>query len=189
KGGYIKIRGETEFGHSINGRTGAIDSPNFDALLPVPDDPGETTLTEAWMMQFLSEKAYIMAGKVDLTQLPGGNVFQGDRYTQFLNTGLWYPPVLLNTVRYSALTAGVGFIPNKSFDMATLVFDAYGNPQTTGFQTSFHTPNGLDILQSFAFHIDPCELPGTQRFYVLLSTRDRYNVDDYGNLALSKAIG
>jgi porin len=187
-GGYIKIRGETEFGRSINSRTGSIASPNFDALLPVPDDPGETTLTELWMMQFLSEKVYVLGGKVDLTALPGGNVFQSDRYTQFLNTAFWYPPVLMNLVPYSAMTAGVGFIPAKWLDTATLVIDSYGQPNTTGFDTAFHSPNGVTLLQNFTFHINPWDLPGNQRFYVILSSRGRYAYDDLTNLALSRRI-
>jgi len=187
-GGLIRLRGETTFGRSINGRTGSIDSPNFDALLPVPNDPGETTLTEAWMMQFLSEKVYVLGGKVDLTQLPGGNVFQGNRWNQFLNTGLWYPPVMFGTIPYSALTAGVGYIPTKWFDAATLFIDSYGVPNMSGFETAFHSPNGLSILQNFTFHINPWDLPGNQRFYVSWSSRNRYPVEDWNKLALSDLI-
>jgi len=188
-GGYIRLRGETEFGHSINGRTGSIASPNFDALLPVPNDPGETTLTEAWMMQFLSEKAYVLGGKVDLTNLPGGNEFQGGRFTQFLNTAFWYPPTLFTLVPYSAMTAGVGLIPTKWFDMATLVIDSYGQPNRTGFDTAFHTPNGVTVLQNFTFHVKPFDLPGNQRIYGVWSSRGRYDIDDLGRLGLSEAIG
>ncbi|MEJ2219063.1 MAG: hypothetical protein P8099_20950, partial [Gemmatimonadota bacterium] len=74
-GGFARIRGETAFGRPITADVGAISAPNFDALLPAPDQPGLTTLTEYWMMQFVSEKLGFIAGQVDLTGLPGQNVF------------------------------------------------------------------------------------------------------------------
>jgi porin len=188
-GGYIKVRGETAFGHGIGDKVGSISPANFDTLFPAPDDCGLTTLTEAWMMQFLSEKLYILAGKVDPSRLPGQNTLASDPYTQFMNTSLWQPPNSFTLVPYTTMTAGVGIMPTDWFSAATLVMDAYGSPTRTGFDTAFHSPNGLTLLQSFSFNLERfTKLPGNQRFNIAWSSRDRYDLDDLGRLALSGAV-
>ena len=187
-GGYIKVRGETEFGHGIGDKVGSVSPTNFDALFPEPDDCGLTTLTEAWMMQFLSEKLYVLAGKVDVSRLPGQNTLASDPYTQFMNTSLWQPPVSFSLVPYTTMTAGAGVMPTDWFSAATLVMDSYGTPTRTGFDTAFHSPSGLTLLQSFSFNLKRLtNLPGTQRFNFAWSSRDRYDLDDLGRLALSGA--
>jgi porin len=186
-GGFAKVRGETAFGRSINGKTGAISTPNFDALLPYPDDPGLTTLTEYWAMQFVSEQLGFIAGMVDLTALPGQNAFASDRYTQFLNTSLWQNSVGFATVPYAAMTAGAIYAPTKWFDGATLVVDSHGMPQYSGFETAFHGPHGATVLQAFNFHIKPFGLAGTQRFNFSLSTREHYGLEDIDRLLLAGA--
>lgn len=187
-GGYFKVRGETEFGRGVGREVGAVSPPNFDALLPVPDDCGLTTLTEAWYMQYLSEKLYVLGGKVDPTRLPGGNAFSGDAYSQFMNTSLWQNPVTFSTVPYTSMTAGVGYIPTKWFDGATLVLDSYGTPTESGFDTAFHSPNGATFLQVMNFHVKPFDLPGTQRLNFSYSTRERYALDDLTRLALAGKV-
>jgi hypothetical protein len=106
-GGYFKVRGETRWGQGVTEQVGAIAPPNFDALLPAPTPSGITTLTEYYMMQFLSEKFGVIAGQVDLTRLPGGlNTFYSDPYSQFMNTALWFPPTLFSTVPYTCRRTG-----------------------------------------------------------------------------------
>jgi porin len=81
-GGYFKVRGETRWGEGVTKQVGAIAPPDFDALLPLPGESGITSLTEYYMMQFLSEKFAVIAGQVDLTRLPGGfNTFFSDPNT------------------------------------------------------------------------------------------------------------
>jgi len=186
-GGLIKIRGETAYGRGINADAGAISGPNFNALLPTPGDPGITTLTEYWIMQFVSEKLGFIAGQVDLTALPGQNEFASGRYDGFLNTSFWQPPVALAMVPYSAMTAGAIFVPTKWFDAATLVVDSYGKPTVSGFDSAFSTPQAVTVIQALNFHIKPFGLPGTQRFNVAYSNRERYALDDVDRLLLSEA--
>jgi porin len=184
-GGYMKLRGETLFGQSINAKTGAISAPNFDGLLPMPDDGGLTTLTEAWFMQWLSEEFFLLGGKMDLSRLPGGNEFASDPYNQFLNTSFWQNPVTFSTIPYTALTAGVGFAPTKWFDMTTLVMDSYGTPTRTGFDTAFHSPDGVSVVQALNFHVEPFGLKGNHRLTLSWSSRDKYALEDIDRLLLS----
>lgn len=185
-GGYFRLRGETPWGRGANQYIGAASSPNYDALFPEPNDPGLTTLTEAWVLQALSEKVFIMAGKVDFSRLPGQNVFASDYYTQFMNMSLWQNPVAFATVPYTAMTFGVGYKPTDWFDGATMILDSYGSPTRTGFETSFGSPSGLTILQTLNFHYKICELPGNSRFMGTWSNRQRTAFDDIPRLGLSE---
>jgi len=188
-GGYMKLRGETQFGQSINAKVGAVSPPNFDGLLPMPDDAGLTTLTEAWFMQFLSEKLFLLGGRMDLSRLPGGNEFASDPYNQFLNTSFWQNPVTFSTIPYTTLGAGVGYAPTKWFDMITFVLDSYGQPTRTGFDTAFHSPDGVTVLQALNFHVEPFGLKGNHRFSLSWSSRDKLALEDIGRLLLSGAAG
>lgn len=184
-GGYFKVRGETRWGHGVTEQVGAIAPPNFDSLLPALEPGGVTTLTEYYMMQFLSEKFGIIAGMVDLTRLPGGNKFMSDPYSQFMNTALWYNPVAFSTVPYAAMTAGGMYTVNDWLSGATLVIDSNGTPTYSGFETGFHSPQGATIVQGLTFKIKPFDREGHQRIHFSLSTRERYALDDLGRLALS----
>lgn len=186
-GGFGRIRAETKFGRDINADAGAISSPNFNSLLPMPGDPGLTTLTEYWIIQYVSEKLGFIAGQVDLTGLPGQNAFASDRYAHFMNTSLWQNPVAFSTVPYSTMTAGAFYAPTKWFDGATLICDSYGTATHSGFYEAFHAPQAVSIIQAFNFHIKPFGLPGTQRLNFSYSTRPRYALEDIDRLILSGA--
>jgi len=178
-GGAITIRGETEFGHGINADVGSISPVNFDSLFPMPEDSGLTTLTEAWVLQALSKQVFVMAGKMDLSRLPGGNVFTSDPYGQFMNASLWQPAVSFAHVPYTAMAAGVGVTPTEWFSASTLVLDAYSTPTRAGFDTAFHTPNGMTLLESLTFDLKPfTKVEGHQRLNFSYSNRERLDLHD-----------
>jgi porin len=188
-GGAVTIRGETEFGHGINADVGSVSSVNFDSLFPMPDDPGLTTLTEAWVLQALSKQVFVMAGKMDLTRLPGGNVFTSDPYTQFMNASLWQPVVSFAHVPYTAMGAGAGINPTDWFSASTLVLDSYSTPTRTGFDTAFHTPNGMTLLESLTFDLKPfTKIEGHQRLNFAYSNRERLDLHDLPQALISGAV-
>lgn len=187
-GGYFKIRGQTTWGHGIGEQVGAIAPPNFSTLLPEPYQPGQTTLTEYYMMQFLSEKFGLIAGQVDLTRLPGQNVFFSDPYGQFMNTALWFNPAGFALVPPVAMTAGMIYMPTKWLSGATLVVDAYGEAGYSGSESALHSPQDVSILQNLTFNIKPFGLDGHQRFNFAYSTRDKIALNDLGRLALAGVV-
>jgi porin len=188
-GGFARIRAETKFGNNINADAGAFSPPNFNATLPWPGDPGLTTLTEYWLMQYVSEKLGFIVGQVDLTALPGQNVFASDRYGQFLNSSLWQNPVAISTVPYSTMTAGVFYAPTKWFSGATVVCDSYGTATHSGFSEAFHGPQAVSVVQAMSFHIKPFGLPGTQRFNFSYSNRPRVGFEDTDGRLLLPGMG
>jgi porin len=184
-GGYFKVRGETRWGQGVTQQAGAIAPPNFDAILPALEPDGVTTLTEYYMMQFLSEQVGVIVGQVDPSRLPGENVFTSDPYGQFMNTAIWQNVASFEVVPYSAMTAGLIYTPTKWLTGATLVMDSYGMPTVSGFETAFHSPQATTILQSLTLNIKPFDLDGHQRFNFGHSTREHYQLDDLGRLAVS----
>ncbi len=187
-GGFARVRGETEFGRSANSKVGSVSAPNFDAFFPSPNDPGLTTLTEYWIMQFVSPKLGFIFGQVDFTKLPGQNEFASDRYTQFMNTSFWQNPVAFSTVPYAAMAVGAFFNPTTWFNAGTFVIDSHGMPTYSGFESGFHGPHGATIMQSLNFHIKPFGLPGTQRLLFTGTTREKYELEDLGQLFLTEGI-
>ena len=172
-GGLITLRGETQFGQSIRGKTGAILAPNMDALLPVPDDSGITTLSEFTIMQALSEKFVLLAGKLD-PMAGDANVFAHDEKSQFLSAAFRVNPLLFPAAPYTTMGAGAVWLPTKWLTITTLVTDndPEGAATRTGFNTAFHGRNWLSVLQEYDFNWKPFNLPGNQRFGWFYTTRD-----------------
>lgn len=172
-GGLITLRGETAFGQSINSKVGSILPSNYDALFPVPNDPGATTLSEFYITQALSEKVVLVAGKMDLT-VGDSNVFAHNERTQFLNTALRINPVLFNAAPYTAMAAGVVLLPTDWLTITTFVNDndPKGAVTQTGFNTAFHGRNWLSVAQEFDFKVKLFGQPGNQRFGWFWTSRD-----------------
>jgi porin len=170
-GGLLYVQGETMFGRSINGKVGSLMAANADALFPVPDEPGETTLTNVVYTQFFSEHFGIAFGKIDFR---GGdqNVFAHDERSQFMNLAFLANPTILPYAPYTALNASIFFRPTDWLTVAFSALDAYGSATRSGFETAFHSPQGTSFLSEWTFTIKPFGLPGHQRVGVIFSTRN-----------------
>ncbi len=175
-GGLITLHGETQFGQSVNGNVGSLSPSNIKSLLPIPDDPGETTLSEFYITQALSEKLALVAGKMDLTAAGDRNAFAGDasHLTQFMNTAFNINPVLFSGGPYTTMAAGVVLLPTKWLTISTLVCDndPNGAANMTGFNTAFHGRNWLSVMQEYDFTIKPFDKVGHQRFGWFYTTKD-----------------
>lgn len=172
-GGLITLRGETQFGQSINRKVGSFAPANFDGLLPIPNDSGYTTLSEYYIAQALSEKFVILAGKIDL-MMGDDNVFAHSEKSQFLNSAFRINPVLFPSAPYTTMAAGVVLLPTKWLMINTFVAD--NDPDSavkmTGFNTAFHDRDWYSVLQEYTFKWSPFDMPGHQRFGWFYTTRD-----------------
>jgi porin len=164
-GGLFTLHGETKIGDNINPKVGSLMAPNYQGLFPVPNDPGTTTLSEFYVMQALSEKFVLMAGKVDATAIADQNAFASNQRTQFMNTGLRINPVLFYGAPYTSMAAGAVWLPTKWLQITTAVADndPDGGATMTGFNTAFHGRDWETVLQEYAFTIKPFNKTGHQR--------------------------
>jgi porin len=84
--GFFKFYGDSSFGPSVLGESGAIWVVNTMALLPKPND-ATSALMNATFMQFLSPKFGLFAGKIFTLDSFKGE-FAGDIRNQFMTAAL-----------------------------------------------------------------------------------------------------
>lgn len=172
-GGLITLHGETQLGQSINRKVGALGAPNYQGLLPLPNESGLTTLSEFYLTQALSEKFVILAGKIDLAA-GDANVFAHDQRTQFSNLMFRINPVVFSGAPYTAMTVGAVWLPSEWLTVSTFVNDndPDGAATTTGFNTAFHGRRWVSVAQEYDFTWKPFGQTGHQRFGWLYTTKD-----------------
>jgi porin len=190
-GGLFYFHGETKIGDNVNPKVGSLMAPNYQGLLPVPNDPGTTTLSEFYFMQALSEQLVVMAGKVDGTALADVNAFAGNHRTQFMNTGLRINPVLFYATPYTSMAAGVVWLPTKWLQVITAVADndPDGAATMTGFNTAFHGRDWCSVMQEFDFTIKPFDKTGHQRFGWFWTSREFAELGGDGRIQFPRVIG
>jgi len=190
-GGLIVLKGETKIGDNTNSKVGSLLAPNYQGLLPVPDEPGATTLSEFYVMQALSEKLVVVTGKMDLSALGDQNALASNQRTQFMNTGLRANPVLFYGTPYTTMSAGVLWLPTKWLQVSTLVADndPDGAATMTGFNTAFHGRNWLSLMQEYGVTISPFGQTGHQRFGWFWTSRDFPELGGNSRIQFPKVIG
>jgi len=187
-GGLFVLKGETQFGQSINPKVGALMQPNTDALFPVANDPGATTLSEFFYVQALSEQVILTVGKVDATRIADVNAFANSEKTQFLNLGLRNNPVLLPFAPYTVMAAAVTVLPTDWLSVTSAVADTNTAANYTGFDTAFHSPEGMTLAQEWDFTVKPFGLTGHQRVGFAYSTKDMLALDSDGRIGLPRTL-
>jgi len=164
-GGLVKVHGQTEFGRGVNRKVGALLPVNYQALLPVPAEPGETTLSEVYLMQALSKYLVVTAGKWNPQSFGDTNVFANDQKSQFLNTGLVNNPLLFPYTPYTMIGTFVGIMPLGTDDLvlAPFVGGTTGSANQSGFNTWLDQPYGTTVGGETDVKVKPFQLPGNIR--------------------------
>jgi porin len=190
-GGLIVLKGETKIGDNINPKVGSLLAPNYQGLLPVPDEPGITTLSEFYIMQALSEQFVLMAGKIDATSLADQTAFASNQRTQFMNTGLRINPVLFYGAPYTSMAVGAVWLPTKWLQITTAVADndPDGGAKMTGFNTAFHGRDWLTVLQEYDFTWKPFGQTGHQRFGWFWTSRDFPELGGDNRIQFPRVLG
>jgi porin len=124
-GALITLRAESRWGNSGNFSTGQIVPPNTAALTPTNysamDDGYDFSVTQLAYTQFLSEKAGLLIGKLDLFGEGDTNEFAGGRgWTQFSNWSLNYGTAQL-AIPASTVGLGAIFLPSENTTITALL--------------------------------------------------------------------
>ncbi len=159
KGFFITLHGETRYGDTVNGDTGAIIPVNMPELTPKATG-SETALTAVKFTQALSENFVTFAGKLNMFdefKMP----FTGDRlFDGFWNLGMSFPVVVARTLPYSTLGAGAAILKDGVPVFTVMVLDTNNTPTTSGFNTFFS--NGATIFANVTLPTKFFGLPGSQ---------------------------
>lgn len=138
-----------------------------------------TTLSEAYIVQPLSEHVVLLAGKIDGSTVIDKNEFAGNEKTQFMNTMLRLNPVLLPFAPYTSWAAGVTVKPTVWLSSLTAVADTNGSATVVGFDTAFHSPRGATFVEELTFNVKPLGLKGSHVVGIHYSTKE-FTVLDLG---------
>jgi porin len=111
-GGFLKLKGESQFGPYLERNDTGTLLPPAAALYPVPFDD-ETTITSVVFTQFLAKWFGLYLGKID-TFSGDANAFAHEWKTQFMSTGFGPNPVTFTTVPYATLGAGFLLRPTEA---------------------------------------------------------------------------
>ncbi|MCM2369462.1 carbohydrate porin [Aporhodopirellula aestuarii] len=107
QGTFLQIRGQSQFGESINGDTGSLlIASNTNGTLPTADGQ-DTALTDFLLTQFLSERFAVFAGRLNTFDGTLNAFAHGRGKTQFMNIALATNPIAFRTSPY--VTYGAGF--------------------------------------------------------------------------------
>jgi porin len=158
-GGFLKLKGESQFGSYLQGNeTGTLLPSDAAALYPLPFEE-ETTLSSVVFTQFLAKWLGIYLGKIDIFS-GDANAFAHEWKTQFMSTGLGPNPVTFTTVPYSTLGAGFLLLPTESvlFNFGALSPD--GTADSAGFDELY--ADGVVLAGELRVGIKPFGLPGHQ---------------------------
>jgi porin len=171
-GGMLVVHGETALGNNgIGEDAGTLIPVGFDALMPVPDEPGYTALSELYYIQALTPEVMVAAGKMSIGSLADVNVFANSERTQFLNTGLVTNPVLAPFGPYTSLAVAVIWQPDKDNQFVLLPWlDTSGTVRTSGFDTLFNgeTTWGGQYTRSYTIF----DRPGNIRLLGAYTSKD-----------------
>ena len=159
KGSFLTLHGETRYGDTINGDTGALMPANTGMLFPAPSG-SVTALTGVKLTQFLSQELLVFGGKIntldDLKQPFAG----GRGVDAFMNLGLALPMSFARTIPYSTLGAGFGVLQEHQPVFSFMVLDTHDSPTTSGFEHFF--TNGASMFSQVNIPVQWSGLPGHQ---------------------------
>ena len=132
-----------------------------------------------------------MAGKVDGTSVADQNAFASNQRTQFMNTGLRINPTLFYAMPYTAMAAGVIWLPTEWLQVVTAVADndPDGAATKTGFNTAFHGRDWCTVVQEYDFSIKPFGKTGHQRFGWFWTSRDFPELGGDGRIQFPRVVG
>lgn len=174
--GIWTIHAETAFGESANSDAGSIMPVNYDALLPLPNR-NLTTLSEAYLTQFISRQLAIVVGKVDGTILLDKNEFANSERTQFLNAALRNNLLVAPFAPYTAQTVALIYQPSDWLTVTTAALDGNGTVTRSGFNTAFSSPQGTTFVQEWEVKVEPYSLKGNQRIGIGYSNKNFSNLE------------
>jgi porin len=179
-GGFLNVYAMSGFGNSdINQDSGAFVPVNTATILP--DFGNQTTaLMNLTIMQFLSEKFGIFAGKIyGLTA--DGNEFAHNYRTTFMNTGLDFNMVL-DLFPFSAYGGGIIVLPWEGAEFQVSAIDPSGTPTNNDISEAFD--DGVLVGSQGRVTIKPFGLVGHQLLGFAWSNKQRLSLDqDPTNIA------
>ena len=174
EGLFVDLHGETRYGESANGLSGALLPPNLMLALPLPNQT-VTALTGVKFTQALSENLLVFGGKINTLDGFLQPITHAGGTDGFMNTALMFNPTLLRLVPYSTLGAGFAYVENMEPIFSFLLIDTNNTPTVSGFDTLFN--NGVSMLWQLNLPTKFMDLPGHQGMIAGYTNATRSSLD------------
>ncbi|MFT4843563.1 MAG: porin [Planctomycetota bacterium] len=160
RGGLVTMRTESRYGDSVNQKSGALLAVNDVMFFPDTDGADDDlflAVTELRYTQFLSKHLGVFLGKIitlggDVNEFASG---RGD--TQFLSHSFLASSVTALVNPYSALGAGVVWMPSPDITVTSSIFTRNDASTTTGTN---ELSDGLTWSTAARMQYELSELPG-----------------------------
>ena len=159
KGAFFTLHGETRYGDTTIGDTGALMPANIGMLFPATSG-SVTALSGVKMVQFLSEELLVFGGKINTLDELKQPYAGGRGVDAFMNTALALPMSYSRTVPYSTLGAGFAVLQELQPVLSFMVLDTHTTTTTSGFESFF--TNGATMLGQVNIPVEWAGLPGHQ---------------------------
>lgn len=185
KGGFVKLRAETQVGESINPETGSVLAANTAILFPRPNGH-LTAITELTYTQFLSETFAVFAGRLNTFGGDANAFASGRGRTQFMNTAMVINPIAFRTIPYTALGGGFVILRDKQPLFTFSVISPENVPTTAGISDAFET--GVAMAGELRIPTNFFGLPGHQLFAATWSSRDYVSVNQDPRFVLATLL-
>lgn len=184
-GAFIMVRAETLYGNTVAFKAGSLMATSIDSILPTASE--DTYLTDLHIIQFLHPMVGVVLGRISTLDGDQNEFAHGRGTDQFLNLGFTVNPVTLRTVPYTALGAGLIFVPTPDIQVQFTVLDAEGSATDDGFDTVFKDGTVLALEGRIATNF--FDLPGHQLLGGSWSNRNYVSLDQDPRIILNRIPG
>jgi porin len=159
-GGLVTIRGESRYGHSVNGEAGPILPVNTTAFFPLTDSLDEDvciTVTDLYYTQFLSPQLGVFFGKLNTLDADLNEFASGRGKSQFMHADFLFNSVAALRLPYSTLGVGALWMPSPYVSVKASLVNTLDSSTTTGFEDF---GDGLTVTVEADVQYRLGELPG-----------------------------
>jgi porin len=176
----VTVRGEYNYGESINGAGGPLVPVNTALVFPGMDGGDAFDLSSVYSQQLFSDSVSLLFGKINMMDIAARTPFKGGAgIDAFWNLTFVAPPSgLVPPYLFGALMS----VRTEPATFGLWVYDPNSVINKTGFEDPF--ANGTTIRGSVDFPVTIGGLSGHQGFVALYSTQSGTDLNDIGDTFL-----
>ncbi|MGI9272279.1 MAG: carbohydrate porin [Woeseiaceae bacterium] len=181
QGANFIMKGEANYGHSINNDTGLLMPVNLAMLYPGEEGSDRYDITSWYFQKRVGSSSALLFGKMNMLDFTIRRGSGGAGIDYFWNVGLVAPPSgLIPPQIFGALLVG----KTKSFQYTVGLYDANGTENKSGLEDPFEDGANVALIVDFPVTIGGQR--GYQGFKVAYSTKDE---PDLSEISLPPAGG
>ncbi len=173
KGAALVIRGESNYGYSVNGQGGSIIPVNLGSAYPGETGDDRNDINSFFLAQRLSETKTLTIGKINMLDFSIRRGSGGAGLDFFWNVALVAPPSGLVP---PYIFGGIFTDSNPSLKYTLALYDANSAVNRSGFEDPFE--DGANLLLTVDFPVTIGGKPGFQGFKIAYSSKDELDQQD-----------